>query len=106
MQDKKLEWADVAYFSKGLFSVSGIPETTITINRVLDPVTFIGEVLAAGNKAEQTLNATAQPEERASNFPGAIETAPVFDETLKQYRKTVTYTFSREVFLTKEEVEG
>lgn len=106
MQNNKLEWTDIAYFSKGLLSVSDAPQTTITINRTLDPTSFVRELLAAAYKAELTLNATAQPEERANNFPGAIETPLVFDESLKQYTKTVSYTFSQDVILSKEEVES
>ena len=106
MRDKKLEWADIAYFSKGAISVSdGIP-LTININKDLDPADFVGELLAAGTKAELTLNATAQPEERASNFPGLVETQPVLDTDQNRYVKTVSYTFSRNVILSMEEVEG
>lgn len=106
MQNQKLEWADIAYFSKGRLSVSNDLQTTITIDKDLDPAEFVVELLAAGAKAELTLNATAPLEERANNFPGLTETPLVFNAEQKQYTKTVSYTFTQNVTLSPEEVES
>lgn len=106
MQDKKLEWADIGYFSKGLILGSDTGQLTLSVNSPMTVSEFTAALLEAGAKAETTLNATIPIEGRASNFSSRIETPPVYDEVQKQYSKSVTYTFTHSFIVPAEEVEA
>lgn len=106
MQNKELEWADIAYFSNHTIAVSNDGGTTISIDSSVSPIDFAYKLLAAASNAQLTLNAVRPIEERSENFPSAVETLPVLDEATNTYSKTVSYTLSKDFTLTKQEVEG
>lgn len=106
MQNKQLEWADIAYFSNHTIAVSNNGDTIITIDRTVSPIDFVYKLLESASKAQLTLNAVRPLEERTENFPPPAETLPVLDEASNTYSKTVSYTLSKNLVLSKQEVES
>ncbi len=104
MQNKELEWADIAYFSNHTIAVSNDGGTTISIDSSVSS-DFAQVVSHIASNAQLTLNAVRPIEERSENFPSAVETLPVLDEATNTYSKTVSYTLSKDFTLTKQEVE-
>lgn len=106
MQNKQLEWADIAYFSNNAISVSDDLNTTISVDSGVAPIDFVYKLLESASKAQQTLNAVRPVEERSEGFPSPLETAPILDPATNTYSKTVSYALSKNLVLTREEVES